>query len=86
MRTKEEYRLQELGEDRLLIGPAAGGRRRAIRLNASAAFLWRSVAGRDFTEEDLALLLQAEYGLDPAAAALDARRLARHWLDAGLAE
>lgn len=86
MRIKEDYRLQELGDDHLLIGPAPDGRRRVIRLNAAAAFLWRSAAGtgRDFTVADLAALLQAEYDLDPAVADRDARRLADAWIEAGL--
>ena len=84
MRCKEEYRLQELGDDHWLIGPSAEGGRRAVRLNDSAAFLWRSVAGKEFSEADLVRLLQAEYG--PDATAADARSIAAAWLAADLAE
>ena len=92
MRIKEEYRLQELGDDHLLIGPAAGPGRRIVRLNESAAFLWRSVAarpaaeGRDFSVAVLADLLQARYGLDPATATRDARSIAAAWQESGVVE
>ena len=64
--------------------PDARGRRRMIRLNSSAAFLWRSVAGKAFTEADLAALLQAEYDVDAETASADAHNVALEWQGAGL--
>lgn len=83
----EGYHLRELGDDHLVIGPGSapgGGSRRVVRLNESAAFLWRSVAVRDFTLADLADLLRREYGVDETAALSDAKSIANAWEKAGL--
>jgi hypothetical protein len=81
MHTHPDYILREAGPDHLLMGaPDARGKRRIVRLNESAAFLWRSVAGKTFDAAALAALLQAEYGLDPAVAEADAQGIIRSWL------
>jgi hypothetical protein len=89
MRICSEYRLRELGDDHLVIGESADGRRnarRVVRLNESAAFLWRSVAGKDFNADTLSWLLQREYSLDPQTAAADAASILAAWEKAGLVE
>lgn len=55
-----------------------------MSLNDSAAFLWRSVEGMDFTEAMLADLLQKEYGIDRELAERDAGSIAEAWLQRGL--
>lgn len=87
MRIREGFILREMGDDHMVVGPGAtgdGGFRRIIRLNESAAFLWRSVAGRDFDVSMLAGLLEQEYGLPMATARTDAERIATAWLHAGI--
>ena len=87
MRIHDGYYLRELGDDHLVIGAgASSGSRRVVRLNESAAFLWRSVVGREFSVAGLAALLQQEYGLDAEAAAGDAASIAAAWQKAGLVD
>ena len=80
MRTTDCFKLRELGDDHLLVGPSDDGGRRIVRLNAAAAFLWRSVAGSEFSVADLSALLRNEYGLDRERADSDAGRIADAWL------
>ena len=87
MHTIPGYILRETGPDHLVMGePDAEGWQRIIRLNESAAFLWRSVVGQSFDEEHLASLLEAEYGIDTATALADARDIAQAWLRAGIVQ
>ncbi len=55
-----------------------------ISLNSSAAFLWENLSGKDFTEEDMAGLLVAEYGIDHELALKDSSNLCQAWKDAGV--
>lgn len=61
-----------------------------ISLNDSALLLWNNIQGKDFTIEDLADILQANYQLDddtplPREQALkDAQEIADQWKEAGI--
>ena len=55
-----------------------------INLNESAAYLWRSVEGRDFDAAELARLLCAEYEVSAEEAQADAEGLLREWQKEGL--
>lgn len=57
-----------------------------ISLNSSAAYLWESVAGREFSVDDLKDLLLEKYEVEPEVAAADAAKVARSWVDAGIVE
>ena len=57
-----------------------------ISLNATAAFLWEKVEGKEFTAEEMAQYLVEEYGIDMELALTDAGKLAQAWIDAGIAE
>ena len=57
-----------------------------ISLNATAAFLWEKVEGKEFTAEEMAQYLVEEYGIDMELALTDAGKLAQSWIDAGIAE
>jgi hypothetical protein len=57
-----------------------------ISLNATAAFLWKKVADKEFTPEEMAEYLIEQYGIEMALALKDAKELAQAWLDAGVAE
>ena len=46
-----------------------------ISLNATAAFLWKKVADKEFTPEEMAEYLIEQYGIDMALALKDAKRL-----------
>ena len=55
-----------------------------ITLNESAAFVWNSVIGKDFTEQDMVNILVNEYEVDMMTAQNDANALVAAWKDAGL--
>ena len=57
-----------------------------ISLNESAAYLWQSVEGKEFTTEDLKGLLLDRYDVSEDVAAHDAEAIAQAWIDAGIAE
>ena len=57
-----------------------------ISLNSTAAFLWKGLVGKDFTQEEMAQLLVDEYGIDMELALTDSATLIKAWLDAGIAE
>ena len=79
--------MRELGDEHIVIGEGLTvDFQRVISLNSSAAFLWRGVEGREFSEDDLTTLLLDEYEVDPEEAAAAARDIARDWVKAGLAE
>ena len=87
MHIRPDYHLRELDDDHLVIGNSADGRknvRHVVRLNASAAFLWRSVEGKEFDAGMLAQLLKMRYGLDDGTASADAASILSAWEKAGL--
>lgn len=61
-----------------------------ISMNESSALLWQETQGKDFTEEDLVTILQANYQLDentplPYDQALkDVREVIEQWHAAGI--
>ncbi|MBO5418852.1 MAG: PqqD family protein [Bacteroidales bacterium] len=57
-----------------------------ISLNQTAAFLWKKLEGKEFTEQEMADLLVEEYGIDMELALTDSRNLCKAWIEAGLAE
>lgn len=57
-----------------------------ISLNSTAAFLWKKLADKDFTEQDMAQLLVDEYNIDMELALKDSITLCKKWSETGLAE
>ena len=57
-----------------------------ISLNATAAFLWKNLEGKEFTEQEMAQLLVDEYGIDMELALKDSAALCQSWIEAGIAE
>ena len=57
-----------------------------ISLNASAAYLWNELVGKDFTVEEMADLLVSRYEISKEVALKDSARLAEAWINAGVAE
>ena len=57
-----------------------------ISLNATAAFLWKAVEGKEFSVEDMAKLLVEEYQIDMELAMKDSENLCKSWVDAGIVE
>ena len=59
---------------------------KVISLNATAAWLFGQVQGREFCLEDLVSLLTGRYDVDEAQARADVDMLLNSWRDAGLIE
>jgi len=57
-----------------------------ISLNSTAAFLWKTLEGKEFTVEEMAQLLVDEYEIDMELALTDSRNLCKAWTDAGITE
>jgi len=55
-----------------------------ISLNASAAYLWNAVVGKEFSVEDLANLLTDQYEVDKETALRDSKAIAEKWIEAGI--
>ena len=57
-----------------------------ISLNSTAAFLWKNLEGKEFTEKEMAQLLIDEYGIDMELAMKDSTNLCNVWKEAGITE
>ena len=88
MKFKKGFRLRPLGKEFIVVGEDVEqvNFNRMIALNQSAAYLWRSVDGKDFTVEDLCELLLDEYEVDEATALADSKAIAAKWIEAGVIE
>lgn len=86
MRIIEGFVLRPLGEEHLVIGEGISqiNFNKMISLNSSAAYLWKSVEGKDFTVEDLTKLLTDMYEVSEEKAAADAAAIAAKWIEAGI--
>ena len=86
MKIIEGFRLRDVMGQATVIGEGVDqvNFSKLITLNASAAFLWKEVEGKDFEVETLAGLLVGEYGIDESLAARDAKSIAEQWIEAGL--
>ena len=88
MRTVEGYVLQSLGSQNLLVGVGANVAHSGVlrKLNESAAYLWKSVEGKDFTEETLVELLLEEYDVSRETATEAVKDLVKDWLEQKVVE
>lgn len=88
MKIKHGFELREIASEHVVVatGVANVDFNRVIVLNASAAYLWGEVAGREFTAEMLADALVAYYEVDAEQALADSRQLVAGWSSAGIIE
>ena len=86
MKTRKGYALRDLGSEFVLVaeGREAVDFTRMVSMNASAAFLWEQVEGKDFDAETLSQLLVDEYGIDIETAKKDVMSLLQTWGKAGI--
>ena len=86
MRTKQGFRLRELGGDYILIGESAElvNFNNIIRLNEAAAYLWQAVQDKEFDVETLTQLLLAEYEVEEDIARKDAQATIDDWQKIGI--
>ena len=86
MRTKNGFRLRELGGDYILIGESSElvNFNNIISLNESAAYLWENVQGQDFDVDTLTQLLLDEYDVTEDVAREDAQATIDDWKEIGI--
>lgn len=88
MKTLPGFKMRRLGAEFIVTAEGLNqvNFNKMISLNSSAAYLWESVVGKDFTVEDLAALLVERYGIDNELALHDSAVIADKWVEAGIAE
>lgn len=86
MKIIDGFRLRKLGKEFIVVGEglAQVNFNKMISLNESAAYLWESVEGKEFTAADLTDLLLERYEVAESVAAADAQALVKAWLEAGI--
>lgn len=86
MRTKQGFRLRELGGDYILIGESAElvNFNNIISLNETAAYLWQALQDKEFDVETLTQLLLAEYEVEEDIARKDAQATIDDWQKIGI--
>lgn len=88
MKTKKGLVLRPLGKEHILMpeGLEAEGFDAMISMNESAAFLWKTVEGKDFDPDKLASLLMQEYGISREVAERDVADMLHGWKEMGIVE
>ena len=88
MKIKKGFVLREMCGEHIVTGEGLEhiNFNKLISLNSTAAFLWEKIADQEFDAESMAQLLMAEYGIDHELAFNDSARLAKAWINAGIAE
>ncbi len=88
MKIKDGFVLRNIGDNYMVVGEGLAqiNFNKIISLNATAAFLWKAVQGKDFDAETLKGLLLGEYDVDEDTALKDAKALVEKWVAAGLVE
>lgn len=88
MKIKKDFTIQQVGG--AFIAVAVGETSRTfhgmIRLNETGAFLWKKMAERDCTEEELTDAILGEYEIDRETAAADVHRIVSALVEAGVTE
>ncbi len=59
---------------------------KVISMNDSAALMWRSVVGKEFSVDDLTKILCDEYEVTEEVARTDAKAIVDQWKEIGLIE
>jgi len=88
MKIKKGYRLRPLGKEYILVaeGLEALDANTMVSMNATAAFLWKSVEDKAFNAETLVQLLLDGYDVDRETAEKDVKVLLETWNKAGAIE
>ena len=87
MKTVEGFTLRSLAKEYIITAENIKqiNFNKMISLNESAAYLWQSVNGKEFTADTLADLLVARYEIDRETALRDSEAIMVKWKDAGIA-
>lgn len=88
MKIKEGFKLRTVGKEYIIAGEGLAqiDFNKLISLNASAAYLWQAVEGKQFDIQSLANLLTDKYSISTQQALSDAEDVGKHWIEAGIVE
>lgn len=88
MRIKDGFTLRTICGEHVVIGEGLSqvNFNKMLSLNASAAYLWEQLVGKDFTVEDMVNLLLEKYEVSADQARQDALKLLQVWQEQGVAE
>ena len=86
MRIKEGFVLRTMLGEHVVVGEGLRqvNFNRLLSLNSTAAYLWESVVGKDFTPEDLAKLIIDKYDVSEEQALEDSKNIANTWIEQGV--
>ena len=88
MRIKKGFNLRNICDERILVAEGIDNIdfSEVIGFNESAAYLWDSIVDKDFTADDLAELMAANYQVSKEDAKKDTDLLLKTWKEVGLVE
>lgn len=88
MRIKKGFKLREIMGEFAVIGEGLEqvNFNKIISLNATAAYIWKEIEGKDFDADMVAELLLAKYDVEEDLARKDAAALVQKLVENGLTE
>ena len=88
MRIKPGFEIREICGENIVIAHGLENIdfTKVISMNESAADIWNSVCGKDFTVEDMAKAFTELYEVDEETALNDSEKLLQSWINAGLVD
>ena len=88
MKIKDGFILRQICGEYVVVGEglAQVNFNKMLSLNETAAFIWESIKGKEFTKEDLVKLLLDRYEVSEERAAEDIDKLLAVWVQEGVAE
>ena len=88
MKVLEGLVLRPLGREYIVTGDGLSpvDFSKVVSMNATSAYLWDKLKGKDFNAQEMADLLTARYDVDAQTALADAEKLLESWRKAGLLE
>jgi len=88
MKIKDGFILRSICGEFIVVGEglAQVNFNKMLSLNESAAYLWKEVEGKTFTQEDLVQLLLDKYEVSQEQAAADVEKLTATWIQEGVVE
>ena len=88
MKTKKGFNLRQVCGENVIVAEGAENIdfSSIISMNESSAYLWNSIQGKEFDNNNLVELLTQEYEVDADTAAKDVEALVAQWMKAGIIE
>mgnify|MGYP003295231865 CR=1 FL=1 len=88
MKIKSGFELRKICRENIVISHGFNNINftKVISLNQSAAFIWNSIAEKDFTLDDMVNAIMSEYEVDEETARQDCTQLLSQWKEVGFVE